>query len=160
MSDSSIKDVSDNAFMAAACRASETERPDALFRDPLAAKLAGEQGRRIIESLPKKAFIGGWTVVIRTRIIDDFIQSAIADGIETVLNLGAGLDARPYRMALPRSLRRIEVDYPHVKMREARPFSSFLFYALFLLHIAHPPLNACTNNTSSLAFSGCRRSNV
>jgi methyltransferase (TIGR00027 family) len=109
-----IKDVSDTAFMAAAYRALETERPNALFHDPLAATLAGDHGRRIIESLPKKAFIGGWTVVIRTRIIDDFIRSAIAEGIDTVLNLGAGLDTRPYRMALPRSLRWIEVDCPRV----------------------------------------------
>jgi methyltransferase (TIGR00027 family) len=114
MNESEINQVSDTAFMAAAYRAMETDLPNAMFRDPLAAKLAGEQGRKIIGSLPKKAFIGGWTVVIRTRIIDDFIQAAIDEGIDTILNLGAGLDARPYRMALPKSLRWIEVDYPHV----------------------------------------------
>ena len=30
------------------------------------------------------------------------------------MNLGAGLDARPYRMELPETLRWIEVDYPQV----------------------------------------------
>jgi len=99
----------------------ETERSDALFHDPLAAKLAGEQGRKIIESLPKQAFIGGWTVIIRTRIIDDLVQTAIAEGVDTVLNLGAGLDSRPYRMDLPGSLRWIEVDYAHViELKESR----------------------------------------
>jgi methyltransferase (TIGR00027 family) len=92
----------------------ETDRPNALFHDPFAAKLAGERGRKIIGSLPRQAFIGGWSVVIRTRIIDDFIQAAIAEGVDTILNLGAGLDTRPYRMELPESLRWIEVDYPHV----------------------------------------------
>lgn len=106
--------VSDTAFMAAAYRAIETERPNALFHDPLSAMLAGERGRRIVDSLPKQAFIGGWTVVIRTRIIDNFIQAAITEGVDTILNLGAGLDTRPYRMDLPKSLRWIEVDYPHV----------------------------------------------
>jgi methyltransferase (TIGR00027 family) len=114
MYESEIKQVSDTAFMAAAYRAMETDLPNAIFHDPLAAKLAGEQGSKIIGSLPKKAFIGGWTVVIRTRIIDDFIQVAIAEGVDTILNLGAGLDTRPYRMELPKSLRWIEVDYPHV----------------------------------------------
>ncbi|MEJ2693304.1 MAG: SAM-dependent methyltransferase [Candidatus Thiodiazotropha sp.] len=109
-----INQVSDTAFMAAAYRAMETNRPNAIFQDPLAAKLAGDRGQKIIDTLPKQAFVGGWSVVIRTRIIDDFIQDSIIEGVDTVLNLGAGLDTRPYRMDLPGSLRWIEVDYPHV----------------------------------------------
>ena len=109
-----INQVSDTAFMAAAYRAMETNHPNAIFHDPYAVKLAGDRGKRIIDNLPKRAFIGGWSVVIRTRIIDDFIQGASAEGVDTILNLGAGLDTRPYRMKLPDSLRWIEVDYPHV----------------------------------------------
>ena len=121
MNESIINQVSDTAFMAAAYRAKETDRPNAMFHDPLAAKVAGEQGRNIIDSLPQQTFIGGWTVVIRTRIIDDFIQAAIAEGVDTILNLGAGLDTRPYRMELPKSLRWVEVDYPHViELKEIR----------------------------------------
>jgi methyltransferase (TIGR00027 family) len=121
MSEPTIKQVSDTAFMAAAYHALEDGRPNALFHDPLAARLAGAQGSRILESLPRQAFIGGWTVVIRTRIIDQFIYQAIAEGVDTVLNLGAGLDARPYRMDLPASLRWIEVDQAHViDLKEGR----------------------------------------
>jgi methyltransferase (TIGR00027 family) len=47
-------------------------------------------------------------------IIDGLIQRAVALGTDTIVNLGAGLDARPYRMELPADLRWIEVDYPHV----------------------------------------------
>lgn len=108
-----INDVSDTAFLVAAYRAIETERTDALFRDPLAARLAGERGRKIVESMPR-SFLAGWTVVIRTCIIDDFIRGAVDRGVDTVVNLGAGLDTRPYRLALPASLRWIEVDYPHM----------------------------------------------
>ena len=116
-----ISQVSDTAFMAAAYRTMETNHPNAIFHDPLAAKLAGDRGKKIIDSLPKQAFIGGWSVVIRTRIIDDFIQDAIDEGMDTILNLGAGLDTRPYRMKLPESLRWIEVDYPHViELKETR----------------------------------------
>ncbi len=100
--------------MAAAYRAAECGRPDELFHDPLAARLAGERGRRIVARLPEKAFIGGWSVVIRTRVIDEQIGAAIAEGADRVLNLGAGLDTRPYRMELPDALRWIEIDQPHV----------------------------------------------
>ncbi len=108
-----IQNVSDTAFMVAGFRATESEREQPLFRDPLAAKLAGERGRKILATVPK-SFVGAWSVVIRTVIIDDLIRRAIEDGIDTILNLGAGLDTRPYRMDLPRSLLWVEVDYPHV----------------------------------------------
>ncbi len=121
MAESLIRDVSDTAFMVATYRARETERPDALFRDPLAGKLAGEHGENIVGHLPRQALLGGWFVVIRTCIIDEFIEAAIADGIDTVINLGAGLDTRPYRMNLPASLRWIEVDYAKIiELKESR----------------------------------------
>lgn len=110
---SPIQDVSDTAFWIAYHRALESARPDALFRDPFAARLAGERGRRISDAMPTSAVVA-WTVALRTRIIDDYIMSAVRSGIDTVLCLGAGLDARPYRMALPPELRWIEADYPHV----------------------------------------------
>lgn len=119
MKESLIEEVSDTAFMAAAYRAAESERPDALFRDPFAAQLAGNRGRMIVAGLPAKAFIGGWTVVIRTCVIDEQIRSAVVDGVDTIVNLGAGLDTRPYRMALPASLRWIEVDQSRIiEMKE------------------------------------------
>jgi methyltransferase (TIGR00027 family) len=108
-----IENVSDTAFWVAHYRAAESERPDALFRDPLAGVLAGERGEKIAQAMPM-SFWMGWSVAVRTCIIDDFIRWAIADGVDTVLNLGAGLDTRPYRMDLPESLAWIEADYPHV----------------------------------------------
>jgi methyltransferase (TIGR00027 family) len=110
---SPIKDVSDTAFWIAHHRALETQRRDALFRDPLAAVLAGEHGRAISQAMPTSRVVA-WTVAIRTRIIDEFIQFALDAGVDTVLNLGAGLDTRPYRMNLPASLRWIEADYAHL----------------------------------------------
>jgi len=120
MSEPLIQNVSDTAFMVAEYRAMETERSDALFRDPFAARLVGDHGAKIVASMPA-SFLGGWSVSIRTVIIDEFLRTAIARGVDTVLNLGAGLDARPYRMDLPASLRWIEVDYPEViDLKEAR----------------------------------------
>ncbi|MEZ5828365.1 MAG: SAM-dependent methyltransferase [Hyphomicrobiales bacterium] len=108
-----VKNVSDTAFLVAALRAREMERPDPLFRDPLAHKLAGEHGQAILATVPKR-FPATWSVVIRTVIIDDYIADAVKNGVDTVVNLGAGLDTRPYRMNLPDSLQWIEVDFPHV----------------------------------------------
>jgi methyltransferase (TIGR00027 family) len=124
MGDPLIRDVSDTAFMVAAYRAIENDRADALFRDPLALPLAGARGRRFIEALAgrgrgmrrgarhTRAMV--WVIAIRTRIIDEMISAAIAGGIDAILNLGAGLDTRPYRLSVPQSLHWIEVDYPHL----------------------------------------------
>lgn len=113
MTEPLIQHVSDTAFLVAHHRAVESARKDALFSDPLAARLAGERGRAIAGSLSTNRMTG-WTVAIRTRIIDDFVAEAVARGVDTVVNLGAGLDARPYRLALPAGLTWIEVDYPDV----------------------------------------------
>jgi len=113
MTEPTIKDVSDTAFWIAHLRALESERADALFRDPLAGRLAGERGREITASMPIPRMVG-WTVAIRTCIIDDYIEFAIDEDVDTILNLGAGLDTRPYRMNLPATLQWIEADYPHL----------------------------------------------
>jgi len=41
-----------------------------------------------------------FAMVVRTCAIDRLILMAIEKGIDTVINLGAGLDTRPYRMQL------------------------------------------------------------
>src|SRR4051812_41838491 len=114
MSDHTIEHVSDTALWVATYRAVESERSDALFRDPLAAQLVGERGRRIAAGLKEGGVVQG-AAVISTGVNDAIISEAIAEGVDTVLNLGAGLDTRPYRMPLPRALRWVEVDYPHLQ---------------------------------------------
>lgn len=111
MANATIENVSDTAFWVAHYRGIEGKRSDALFRDPLAALLAGDRGRSIAEAMPRP-FLTEWVVSVRTCIIDEFIRSAVASGVDTVLNLGAGLDTRPYRMDLPATLHWIEADYP------------------------------------------------
>ncbi len=110
----SIADVSDTSYWVAYYRAKESERPDAMFRDPLAKILVGERGKRIAESMADLGRHTEWAVISRTVIIDEFIQELISEGVTAVLNIGAGLDTRPYRMNLPATLEWIEADYPHI----------------------------------------------
>src|SRR5437879_9863090 len=109
-----IEHVSDTARWVALYRAMESERPDALFRDPYARKLAGERGERILASM-RKGRAWAWPMVVRTAVMDELILRAIArDGVGTVLNLAAGLDTRPYRLPLLPAPRWVEVDFPDV----------------------------------------------
>jgi methyltransferase (TIGR00027 family) len=110
-SDAPIRNISDTAIWAAMYRAGETDRPEPLFRDPFARRLAGERGERIFASMPGQEK-HSWAWVIRTYSFDQFIEQQVRDGVDMVINLAAGLDARPYRMALPPQLRWIEVDLP------------------------------------------------
>ena len=107
----SITHVSDTARWTALHRATESARPDALFSDPLAERLAGEHGRAIVTGVPRTTR-NGWWLVARTKIIDDAIAEAIADGCDRVLNLAAGLDTRPYRLDLPPDFTWVEADLP------------------------------------------------
>lgn len=106
-----ITHVSDTARWTALHRATETARPDALFSDPLAERLAGEQGRAIVDNV-RWADRSGWWLVARTKLIDDALADALAHGCDRVLNLAAGLDTRPYRLDLPSDLTWIEADLP------------------------------------------------
>lgn len=104
-----VRDVSDTARWVAVKRATESERPDALFRDPLAGRLAGPRGHAIDAAMPR-ALRPSWPLVVRTRLIDDLVEKCVAEGCDRVVNLAAGFDTRPYRMALPASLSWVEAD--------------------------------------------------
>jgi methyltransferase (TIGR00027 family) len=108
-----IRNISDTARWVASYRAAETARPDAVFRDPFAEKLAGERGKQIAAAMPYQNK-NSWPFVARTFLFDAVITEQIQSGVDTVINLAAGLDARPYRMALPASLKWVEVDLPEI----------------------------------------------
>jgi methyltransferase (TIGR00027 family) len=111
VSASPVSNVSDTARWVAVYRAWESARPDALFNDPYAKLLAGERGQAIATLMPAQAR-SGWPMIARTKLIDELVQAAVAQGCDCVINLAAGLDTRPYRLALPSSLQWIEADLP------------------------------------------------
>ncbi len=124
---SEIENVSGTALMVAACRALETERPDGLVSDPFARRLAGERGLAMVRASP----IPEWMcfgVGVRARFMDELLTESLANSeVQTELNLGAGLDTRPWRLELPPTLRWIEVDfalmleYKAARLRDVSP---------------------------------------
>jgi methyltransferase (TIGR00027 family) len=108
-----IRNISDTACWAAIYRARETDRPDALFRDPFARRLAGVRGEQIANTIPY-GNKNVWSWVTRTYLFDQFVTEQVREGVNMVINLAAGLDARPYRMGLPSTLQWIEVDLPDI----------------------------------------------
>ncbi len=85
-----VSHVSDTARWVAIYRAMESERPDALFHDPFARRLAGELGETIVQGLVKGRQMD-WPMIVRTAVMDEIIMRLVNDhAIDTVLNLAAG----------------------------------------------------------------------
>ena len=102
MSSPTVRHISDTARWAAVYRARESERKNPLFRNPFARPLAGERGEQIANATPFHDK-HSWSWVTRTHLFDRIIGEQVAQGVDMVVNLAAGLDTRPYRM-LPSSL--------------------------------------------------------
>src|SRR3954467_15980895 len=99
-----VRNISDTARWAAVYRAREAERADALFRDPLARRLAGDRGEQLAQAMAFTARRAAqiakamaftdrhtWSWITRTVLFDQFITEQIAHGVDTVVNLAAGL---------------------------------------------------------------------
>ena len=108
-----IQNISDTALWVAIFRADESERPDAVFNDPFARRLAGERGEKIANAI-EFSRKNSWSYVARTYLFDEFIKRHVEEGFGMIVNLAAGLDTRPYRMSLPVPLTWIEVDLPGI----------------------------------------------
>ena len=109
-----IENISDTARWVAVYRAMETERPDAIFRDPYARRLAGPRGEAIVRQM-HRGYDAAWAMIVRTAVFDEIITAAIATrGVDTIVNLAAGLDTRPWRLPLSPTLRWVDVDLPDI----------------------------------------------
>lgn len=122
--------VGTTAVMVAAARAAETQRDDALIRDPFAKVLvdgAGggvwgmmldpEFGAKVAETDPEVAAIFehmGSYQAVRTHYFDDFFADAAAAGIRQVVILASGLDSRAYRLPWRDGTVVYEIDQPKV----------------------------------------------
>ena len=111
------------ARLLAAHRARESARRDAAFSDPYARVLLGAIDDRFSRIL-SGADTTEWLFTARTVAFDRLIAREVAAGVDLVVNLAAGLDARPYRLAFPAGLRWVDVDSPEVLDYKAAILSS------------------------------------
>ena len=105
--------VGRTALAVSLARAIESERSDAWFDDPLARNLASRDAA-VREALGAEfAHIGdglqSW-IAVRTRFLDDVVLDAVEEGIRQIVIVGAGMDARSFRLPLPDGTTVYEVD--------------------------------------------------
>ncbi|MFN6547499.1 SAM-dependent methyltransferase [Mycolicibacterium nivoides] len=106
--------VADTGVLVAAIRAEETRRPDRLFDDPFADRLAGESGRRMLaEAVATSGDKSTLQIVVRTRFWDEALLTAVPP-VRQVVIVAAGLDARAYRLPWPDGTTVFELDQPAV----------------------------------------------
>jgi methyltransferase (TIGR00027 family) len=104
------------AQVMAANRAAETTRRDALYRDPLASDLAGDEGWSTLLTVQKSSWPGYASgpdpyLTILTRFFDDALIDAVRrTAIAQVVILPAGMDTRAFRLEWPSGVQLFEVD--------------------------------------------------
>lgn len=116
----SFSGVGQTAIFVARMRQQETQRPDALFRDPFAQAmleaLVGdpvlEEVAEVIRQTPSSARGFPEYFAVRTRFFDDALLAAMRNGIRQVVTLGAGMDGRTVRLDCPPGTRWFELDMP------------------------------------------------
>ncbi|HEU4565319.1 MAG TPA: class I SAM-dependent methyltransferase, partial [Gemmatimonadaceae bacterium] len=92
-----------------------------------ARQLAGERGEEIVRTM-RRGRASAWAMITRTAVFDELILRTIErESVDLVVNLAAGLDARAFRLALPATLRWVDVDLPDIlrykreRLGDARP---------------------------------------
>jgi methyltransferase (TIGR00027 family) len=92
--------------LTAALRARESERPDRLFTDPYASRLAGAEGFRLLAEFGDNS-----TIAVRTKFLDDRLSRLRPAQLVIV---AAGMDSRAYRLSALADTVTYELDRPEV----------------------------------------------
>ncbi|MGB8206477.1 MAG: SAM-dependent methyltransferase [Mycobacterium sp.] len=112
--DNTKQAIAATGLLVAAMRAEESARDDALFSDPFAERLAGEDGRRLLAEAAADTGQPSAPIVVRTEFLDEALLRAQADGVSQVVILAAGMDARAFRLPWQRGTTVFEIDQPHM----------------------------------------------
>jgi methyltransferase (TIGR00027 family) len=112
--DSTRQAIAATGLLVAAMRAEESARDDALFTDPFAERLAGDEGRQLLAEAAAETEQPSAPIVVRTRFWDEALLRAQDDGVTQVVILAAGMDARAYRLPWHSGTTVYEVDQPQV----------------------------------------------
>jgi len=107
MGNGDLSAVGRTAFAVALARATEATRDHPWFVDPLAVRLSAA----VSQATRERVSVGltAW-IAVRTRFLDELILQAAGRGLRQLVIIGAGLDARAFRLNLPPELTVYEVD--------------------------------------------------
>lgn len=117
--DAAVEGVGTTAVAAAAARALEATRDDALVRDEWAAALVEASGRSVpfpatwprdlsqVSPLERSMLLGSSYLGLRTRFLDDEL---LEGGLAQIVILGSGLDTRAWRLDWPDGTTVFELD--------------------------------------------------
>jgi hypothetical protein len=118
------RDSLEAARRAAAGRALESGRRDALFRDPFALRLAGPGGTSGLRTA-SGGVASPRALAVRTAVFDELVGRCVtAAGADAVITLAGGFDTRPYRLRLPAELSWTEVEEAAVLEEKGRELSA------------------------------------
>ncbi len=115
--------------------------------------------RNLLVKLADRKSAGVWMEVLcRKRFIDDRLREALEDGVEAVLNLGAGLDTRAYRLVPHGGIPVYEVDLPENMALKEQALRRV--YGRVPPHVNLAPIDIARDDLgSALAARGCRLEN-
>jgi methyltransferase (TIGR00027 family) len=105
--------VSFSAELMAAIRVWESDRPQALFKDPFARQFVSPFALQLVAEREQQQDGLLDLLALRTRFFDDFLLAATAE-VKQVVILAAGLDARAFRLPLSSGIQLYELDQAQV----------------------------------------------
>jgi methyltransferase (TIGR00027 family) len=126
-------------------RALESEKPahERICYDPYARQMVSDALYHFVKFFDRLGYsekrgpgvMGG--LVVRERYIDDYLRSGLAQGVQQVVVLGAGYDARAYRFeGFQRGVKVFEVDHPATQQaklkRLQKIFGSVPSYVIYV----------------------------
>ena len=93
----SISNVTGTAFVVAEFRAEENNQARPLYRDAVVGLFLSEESRRAARRVAARFPPAGDLVRLRTRYLDDVLESQLLSDVRQIVILGAGLDTRAVR---------------------------------------------------------------
>lgn len=119
--------TSRTALLVAGYRARASAADPGIARDPWAAAFAGDEGIALSRRMDAHFPPGELWIALRTAFLDRALGRTMDLGIDQVVVLGAGFDARAARLSRP-GVRFFEVDHPATqaeKLRRARAIAGY-----------------------------------
>jgi methyltransferase (TIGR00027 family) len=144
----------------AAVRAIESEKPagERVCYDRYARRFAGAGLYRVVKLFTSLGYAnwrgpGLWEfLVARERYIDDYLEICLGEGLEQLVILGAGYDARAYRFEALKAGKVFEVDHPATQAVKLRKLAAI--FGACPAHVTYVPIDLDRQSLAERLFAG------